>query len=83
MLTKERRPDCRTVERWATELLLEAGAIHRCHHHGWAKDKADPHAYQEALEVARNEPLAGLSPDEAVAAIREVLGSVGDTCPEC
>jgi hypothetical protein len=83
MLTRERRPDFRTGDRWAIGLLLEAGAIHKCDEHGWAKDRTDPHARQEALRVAREEPLAGLSSDEAVAAVREMLDSVGDTCPEC
>jgi hypothetical protein len=82
MLTRE-RPDFRTVDRWVIGLLLEAGAIHKCDEHGWAKDRTDPHARQEALRVAREEPLAGLSSDEAVAAVREMLDSVGDTCPVC
>jgi hypothetical protein len=82
MLTRE-RPDFRTVDRWATSLLLEAGAIHKCEEHGWAKDRTDPHSREEALRIAWEEPLAGLSSDEAVAAVREVLESVGDTCPEC
>ena len=82
MLTRE-RPDFRTVDRWAIGLLLAAGTIHKCDEHGWAKDRTDPHARKEALRTAREEPLAGLSPDEAVAAVREVLDSVGDTCPEC
>jgi hypothetical protein len=82
MLTRE-RPDFRTVDRWAIGLLLEAGAIHKCDQHGWAKDRTDPRAREEALRTAREEPLAGLSPEEAVAALREVLESVGDTCPEC
>jgi hypothetical protein len=83
MLTSERRPDFRTVDRWAIGLLLEAGAIHKCDEHGWAKDRTDPHARDEALRLALEDPLAGLLPDEAVAAVREVLDSVGDTCPEC
>jgi hypothetical protein len=83
MLTKERRPDFKTVDRWATNLLREAGAIHQCDEHGWAKDRTDPHARAEALWIARNEPLAGLSPEEAVTAVEEVLAAVGDTCPEC
>jgi len=37
MLTRK-RPEFRTVDRWATTLLLEAGAIHKCDQHGWAKD---------------------------------------------
>ena len=64
-------------------LLLEAGAIHKCDEHGWAKDRTDPHAREEALRIACQEPLAGLSSNEAVAVVREVLDSVGDTCPEC
>ena len=83
MLTRERRPDFRTVDRWAINLLWEAGAIHECDQHGWAKDRTDPHAREQALRVAREEPLAGLSPEEAVAAVYEVLESIRDTCPEC
>lgn len=82
MLTRE-RPDFRTVDRWAIGLLLEAGAIHKCDQHGWAKDRTDPHARDEALRIAHEEPLAGLSPEQAVAAVLNVLDSVGDTCPEC
>jgi hypothetical protein len=33
--------------------------------------------------MALNEPLPGLSADEAVEAVSEALVSVGDTCPEC
>jgi hypothetical protein len=83
MLKIDMRPDFRAVDRWAIELLLEAGAIHKCEHHGWAKDHADPHARAEALRLAQEEPLAGLSPKEAAAVIQEALASVGDTCPEC
>jgi hypothetical protein len=82
-MLKRELPDFRTVERWAMGLLLEAGAIHKCDQHGWAKDRTDPHARDEALQTAREEPPAGLSPREAVAAVRGVLESVGDTCPEC
>ena len=82
MLTRE-RPDFRTVDRWAIGLLLEAGAIQKCDQHGWAKDRSDPHAREEALRIAREAPLAGLSSEQAVAAVRDVLDSVGDTCPEC
>lgn len=83
MLTSERRPDFKTVDRWAIQVLQQAGAIHECDQHGWAKDRTDPHARAEALRSARDEPLAGLSPDEAVRAVNEVLAAVGDTCPEC
>ncbi|MGZ5944093.1 MAG: hypothetical protein ACXWN8_16945 [Isosphaeraceae bacterium] len=83
MLMRERRPDFRTVDRWAIGLLLEVGAIHKCDEHGWAKDRTDPHAREEALRTAREDPLAGLSSEEAISAVREALDSVGDTCPEC
>jgi hypothetical protein len=82
VLTRE-RPDFRTLDRWTFSLLLEAGAIHKCEQHGWAKDRTDPHARDYALRTARERPPAGLSPDEAVAAVREVLASAGDTCPQC
>jgi hypothetical protein len=36
-----------------------------------------------AVDIARHDPPPGLSPEAAVAAIREVLDSIGDTCPEC
>ena len=31
-----------SLDRWAIGLLLEAGAIHKCGHLGWARDRADP-----------------------------------------
>jgi hypothetical protein len=54
-MLKRELPDFRTVERWAMGLLLEAGAIHKCDQHGWAKDRTDPHARDEALQTAREE----------------------------
>lgn len=83
MLMRKQRPDFKTVDRWATRRLLESGAIHECDAHGWAKDRTDPHARAEALRIAGQEPLAGLSPDEAVTAVKEVLEAIGDICPEC
>ena len=83
MLAIERRPDFKQIDRWAIRILQETGAIHECDHHGWAKDRTDPHARSEALQIARDEPIAGLSSEEAAAAVTEALESVGDTCPEC
>lgn len=83
MLMKERpfeRPEARP---WAFSLLLETGAIRACEDHGWMKDRTDPHARQRAIEIAREEPPPGISQDQAVAAIEDILGSIGDTCPEC
>jgi hypothetical protein len=33
--------------------------------------------------IAREDPPPGVSPAQAVAALEDVLGSIGDTCPEC
>lgn len=41
------------------------------------------HARERALVLARQDPPTGVSADEAVAKVREVLDSIGDTCPEC
>ncbi len=60
-----------------------AGAIHECEEHGWAKDRADPHARERAFDIARRDPPESSSPAQAAAEIHGVLGSIGDTCPEC
>lgn len=83
LMTKERRPAIRTLRGWAIHVLQEAGAIHECEEHGWARDRADPHARGRALDLARHDPPTGVSPADAVAEVREVLDSIGDTCPEC
>ncbi|MBP1093703.1 hypothetical protein [Bradyrhizobium diazoefficiens] len=83
LMMKERRPAIRTVDGWARSVLLEAGAIRECEEHGWMKDRADLHAHERARAMAREEPPFDLSPEEAVAAIDEMLASIGDTCPEC
>ena len=79
----ERRSAIRTHRGWAISVLQDAGAIRECEYHGWMRDRADPHARDHALDIARQHPPAGLSPDAAVAEVREVLDSIGDTCPEC
>jgi len=83
MLTRERRPAVRTLRGWAITLLREAGAIRECDEHGWMQDRADPHARERALHMARRDPPPGVSPDSAAAEVRDVLDSIGDTCPEC
>ena len=83
LMTKERRPAFRTIEGWAMSVVIEAGAIHECEEHGWAKDRADPHACDRALLVASRVPPPGVSADQAVDAVRDVLDTMGDTCPEC
>ena len=83
LMTKQRRPAIRTLRGWAIGVLQEAGAIQECEEHGWAKDRADPHARERAIGIARQDPPAGISADQAVEEIRAVLDSIGDTCPEC
>jgi hypothetical protein len=83
LMTKERRPASSTIEGWAPLVLLEAGAIHECEEHGWVKDRADPHARECAVLIAPQDPPPGVSPEEAAAAVEDVFGSIGDTCPEC
>lgn len=83
LMTKERLSAIRTLRGWAIDVLQEAGAISECEEHGWAKDSADPHARERAVDLARQDPPTGVSSADAVAEIREVLDSIGDTCPEC
>jgi len=83
LMTRERRPAIRTLHGWAISVLLEAGVIRECEEHGWMQDRADPHTRERAFDIARKDPPPGVSADEAVAEILELLDSIGDTCPEC
>jgi hypothetical protein len=83
LMTIGRRPAIRTLRGWAIHVLQEAGAIRECEEHGWMQDRADPHARERALDIARLYPPAEVSPHAAEAAVRDVLDSIGDTCPEC
>lgn len=83
LMFKERRPATRTLRGWAISVLQEAGAIRECEEHGWMQDRADPHARERAFDIARRDPPPGISLEEAIAEVRDVLDSVGDTCPEC
>jgi len=84
MLTQpNRRHALRTLQGWATAVLLEAGAIRECERHGWMLDRGDPHARANALRVARDDPPSGASTREAVAVIEQMLESIGDCCPDC
>ncbi|GLR98672.1 hypothetical protein ACVIU7_004345 [Bradyrhizobium liaoningense] len=83
LMTKQRRPAIRTLRGWAIQVLQEAGAIRECEEHGWMQDRADPHARERAFDIARQDPPADVSPHAAKAAVRDVLDSIGDTCPEC
>ena len=83
LMIKKKRAAIRTLRGWAISVLQEAGAIRECGEHGWMQDRADPYARQRAFDVACQHPPAGVPPEAAVAAIDDVLESIGDTCPEC
>jgi hypothetical protein len=83
LMTMERKPTIQMRRGWAISVLQDAGAIRECEEHGWMQDCADPHARERAVDMARQEPPSGISPDEAADDVREVLDSIGDTCPEC
>jgi hypothetical protein len=83
LMTRERRPVIPTLRGWAIDVLQNAGAIRECEEHGWMQDRADLHAWERAIDIACEDPPAGVSPDAAAAEVRDVLNSIGDTCPEC
>lgn len=83
LMTKQRRPAIRTLRGWAINVLNEAGAIRECEEHSWMQDRADPHARERAFDIARRDLPEGVSRQTAEAAVRDVLDSIGDTCPEC
>jgi hypothetical protein len=58
LMMKERPVAFRTIEGWGRLVLLEAGAVRECEAHGWSTDRADPHARERALLVARQDPAA-------------------------
>jgi hypothetical protein len=47
------------------------------------KDSTDPHALERACWVAWREPFPATSSVQCLAAIDEVMNSIGDACPEC
>jgi len=83
LMFRQRRPGIRTLRGWAISVLQGAGAIRECEIHGWMQDLADPHARERAVAAARQDPPASVPRDEAVAEVKDVLDSIGDTCPEC
>ena len=83
LMRKQQEPSYRTIERWAVRQLLDAGAIKECPDHGYMQCRSNPDARADAFSSARETPLEGLSPDDAVAALHDVLGGIGDACPHC
>jgi hypothetical protein len=68
LMTNEKRSEIRTLRGRAISVLEEAGAIRECEEHGWAQDRADPHARERAFDIARRDRPSGISPEEAVTA---------------
>ena len=79
----ERKRPVRTLRGWAIATLQEAGAIRECEYHGWLIDCADPHAFQRALDIARQDVPADISTRRAITEIFDVLDGIGNTCPDC
>jgi hypothetical protein len=83
LMLRERRSAYRTIESWAIGVLLKTGAINECEEHGYMQCRGDPDARTRAYDTARAAPFPGASVEEAVVALHDVLGSIGDTCPDC
>ena len=77
------RPTYRSLEGWALAKLIENHAVTECGDHGHRRDKADPETWNHAREEAWRNPFPGKSPEACLAAIDEVMRSIGDTCPDC
>jgi hypothetical protein len=56
LMMREGRPGIPTLEGWARSVLLEVGAIREGEEHGWMRERADPHARERAIEIAREAP---------------------------
>ncbi|MEN3288394.1 MAG: hypothetical protein V7634_2694, partial [Bradyrhizobium sp.] len=82
LMTFERRPAVRTLRGWAISVLQDAGAIRECEEHGWMQDHADPHAPERAFAIAYQVPPLGVSSDDALAEVKDVLDATGHTCAE-
>ena len=76
-------PPYRTLQGWALGTLIEQGAVVECEHHGHRCDRADPDAWNRAREEAWRNPFPGVTPEACIAAMDEVIRSIGDTCPDC
>jgi len=77
------RPAYRTLEGWALGVLIEQGVVVECPHHGHRIDRADPDTWNRAREEAWRNPFPGATPEACIAAMEDIMRSIGDTCPEC
>ncbi len=78
-----RRQASQNLERWAISILRDAGAISECEEHGWMRERGDPYAVARARRAAGDAPPRGVCSSDAIAAIDDVLGAIGDSCPDC
>lgn len=81
--SRSTRPAFRSLEGWATGLLTETHAIVECVDHGHRRDRSDPDAWRRARVFAQAHPFPGFTPQQCVAAVDEIMESIGDTCPDC
>jgi hypothetical protein len=73
----------RTLSGWALGTLIEHGAVAECEHHGHRRDRRDPDAWNRARDAAREAPFLGTSEEQSLAALDEVMRSIGENCPDC
>ena len=78
-----RRPAYRTLEGWALGVLIEQQAVTECEHHGHRRDRSDPDAWNRAREEAWRNPFPGATPEVCITALKEIMRSIGDSCPDC
>jgi hypothetical protein len=72
-----------TLEGWALGTLIENHAVAECSEHGHRRDKTDPDAWNHAREEACRNPFPGKTPETCLAALDQVMESIGDSCPNC
>ena len=77
------RPAYRTLQGWALGVLIEQQAVTECEHHGHRRDRSDPDAWNRGREEAWRNSFPGATPEACIAALEEVMRSIGDTCPDC
>ena len=77
------RPAYLSLSGWALGTLIENGAVQECDHHGHRRDRSDPDAWNRAREAAEHDPFPGTTAEQSLAALEEVMRSVGENCPDC
>jgi hypothetical protein len=73
----------RTLPGWALGTLIEHGAVQECEHHGHRRDRSDPDAWNRARDAAREAPFPGTTSEQSLAALDEIMSSIGENCPDC